>query len=101
MPYKNPSDRKKWERDRSLEFREAARAYKEKTPCKDCRNTFPHYVMEFDHVPERGLKVNTVSQMCNGNTSPQKLEAEIAKCDLVCANCHKVRTWHRKQQSGL
>jgi len=63
-------------------------------PCADCERSFPHYVMEFDHVPERGPKLFSV-----GNTSHwhnrERLVAEIAKCDVVCANCHRTRTWQR------
>lgn len=63
-------------------------------PCTDCKNTYPYYVMEFDHVPERGPKKFTISYGANLKKSFQE---ELAKCDLVCANCHAIRTWERKQ----
>jgi hypothetical protein len=48
--------------------------------------------MDFDHKP--GFeKVKNVSQ---ANTFAM-VESEMAKCDLVCANCHRIRTWNRKQ----
>lgn len=62
-------------------------------PCTDCGQRFPPYVMQFDHV--RGTKVKSVSALlldCN----KAKLLAEIDKCELVCANCHAVRTWARR-----
>ena len=59
-------------------------------PCADCRRRFPTCVMDFDHRdPSR--KEHTVSRMIIG-TSPQAILAEAAKCDIVCANCHRVRT---------
>lgn len=64
-------------------------------PCIDCRLSFPHYVMEFDHVG--GSKVNNVSNMLGG--SFEKLLLEIAKCEIVCSNCHKGRTWRRNHAS--
>jgi hypothetical protein len=69
-------------------------------PCTDCEGSFPYYVMEFDHVPERGPKLFTLSssQHSLGMNSP-RIIAEIKKCDLVCANCHKVRTWKRQQEN--
>src|SRR3990167_2081058 len=57
-------------------------------PCSDCERTYPPYVMDFDHV--RGKKVTKVARLRDAGT-PQLL-TEIAKCDLVCANCHRIRT---------
>lgn len=67
-------------------------------PCHDCGVTFPHYAMDFDHVPERGPKLFTIAS--NLGRSIEVLEAEIAKCDLVCANCHRSRTHHRGYAGG-
>ena len=66
-------------------------------PCIDCGGTFPTYCMDFDHVPERGEKLIEVSQMARRKSSWALIHAEIAKCDLVCANCHRVRTHDRRQ----
>ena len=57
-------------------------------PCMDCGGTFPPECMDFDHV--RGEKVCGVGLLVEDTTG--KLDAEIAKCDLVCANCHRIRT---------
>jgi hypothetical protein len=67
-------------------------------PCTDCKNTFPPICMDFDHV--RGTKykrpgMNTtggVASMCAQGLSLKNIKAEIAKCELVCANCHRIRT---------
>jgi hypothetical protein len=60
--------------------------------CVDCRNKkLPHYVLEFDHC--RGVKKFNLGSY--GRLSWSKIEAEVAKCDVVCANCHKIRTWKR------
>ncbi len=62
-------------------------------PCLDCGSAFPPEAMDFDHV--RDLKVRDISQM---SLAPWvKVEREIAKCDLVCANCHRLRTQARKE----
>lgn len=57
----------------------------------DCGGTFPPECMDFDHV--RGVKEFAVSKS-RFNTMKRVL-AEIAKCDLVCANCHRIRTSKR------
>lgn len=64
-------------------------------PCQDCGNRYPPEVMEYDHVPGRGEKLFALS-------NPPYLadvymaRREMAKCDLVCANCHRVRTTSRR-----
>lgn len=67
---------------------------KESTPCKDCDTFYPSYVMDFDHV--RGKKIREVSVMVKRFYSLAAIIEEIAKCDLVCANCHRKRTWSKK-----
>jgi hypothetical protein len=70
-------------------------------PCADCGGYFPPYVLDLDHV--RGEKVGNISRMVSGATQAA-VRAEIAKCDVVCANCHRERTfgqaesaWHRRR----
>lgn len=60
-------------------------------PCTDCGDTFRPEAMDFDHV--RGVKVANVSDMVGRPT--RELLEEIAKCELVCAVCHRVRTVDR------
>lgn len=62
-------------------------------PCTDCGKTFPWFVMDFDHV--RGTKAGNVSTLIY--FSNKRLVDEIGKCDLVCANCHKIRTHNRRE----
>jgi hypothetical protein len=64
-------------------------------PCTDCGDMFPVVCMEFDHVPERGPKSFTISTHFYWKAWDVVL-AEIAKCDLVCSNCHKIRTRDRR-----
>ena len=61
------------------------------SPCKDCNGRFPPCAMDFDHV--RGKKVRHIGAMVNA--SFLALVAELAKCDLVCSNCHRIRTQAR------
>jgi hypothetical protein len=59
-------------------------------PCADCGETYPYYVMDFDHV--RGTKVGEVSRLMQRRVSLDQLRKEIKKCDVVCSNCHRERT---------
>ena len=65
---------------------------KSQTPCADCGARYPSYVMDFDHR-DGTQKVDTI---CRGvrirGWGPKRLDAEIRKCEIVCANCHRERT---------
>lgn len=75
------------------ELGEIVRKAKE-APCKDCGVQYPYYVMHFDHVqPE--TKLFNIAQWGDLLPSKERLLEEIAKCELVCANCHAERTWQR------
>jgi hypothetical protein len=63
------------------------------SPCLECKSSFPPECMDFDHR-EGVSKVRTISQMI-GHPFDTIL-AEIAKCDLICANCHRIRTRLRR-----
>lgn len=58
-------------------------------PCVDCGRSFPSICMDFDHLDG---KLWGISQMRNKGMSLAAIDAEIAKCELVCANCHRIRT---------
>ncbi len=65
-------------------------------PCADCGICYPFYVMDFDHR-EGTEKSFHVSQM---KRWPLKtILLEIAKCDVVCANCHRIRSHNRRIQA--
>jgi lysyl-tRNA synthetase class I len=66
---------------------------KSKTPCMDCKINYPYYVMDFDHV--RGRKHKNVMELIS-TLSKKKIDEEIAKCEIVCSNCHRIRTHQRK-----
>src|ERR1700694_3332834 len=59
-------------------------------PCVDCNGRFPPFVMDFDHV--RGAKLGIISRMSTGRMSWAKTLAEIEKCEVLCSNCHRMRT---------
>lgn len=59
----------------------------------DCGKKYPPYVMDFDHR-DRRTKIAGINQMINLHSySKDKILIEINKCDLVCANCHRIRTY--------
>jgi len=61
-------------------------------PCTDCGRVFPPPVMQWDHRPG-SEKLGDLSNF-RGHTREEVL-SELAKCDLVCTNCHTIRTFAR------
>ena len=93
MPYANVEDRRAFDVRRRDRIREIKKKAKDK-PCADCGVKYPHYVMQFDHV--RGKKVITIGSATAKINSAKALHKEIAKCEVVCANCHAERTYVRQ-----
>src|ERR1051325_3676559 len=75
------------------ENREYVYDYLCKHPCADCGNTNPQ-LLTFDHI--RGVKRLNISDMVNKAWSIESIQAEIAKCDVVCFNCHMIREHNRR-----
>jgi hypothetical protein len=83
--YRRNLERKHMLRDRMREAKNI--------PCTDCGIQYPYYVMDFDHVDSDNKTIN-ISKIPNYG-SIDKLEKEIAKCEVVCSNCHRERTYQR------
>lgn len=98
---KHYSTHKEWyyERNRKLKARivEAVREAKS-GPCADCGVGFPYFVMDLDHRPGEEKMFN-LSAAGRSKTWKQ-VTAELAKCDAVCANCHRIRTWGRMETTA-
>lgn len=68
-------------------------------PCADCGEQYPYYVMDFDHRNGDDKDFNIGSKKYN--VSMARLAEEIEKCDVICANCHRVRTFMRDNGNPL
>jgi hypothetical protein len=88
--------------DRSLEAMRKAQTvienqkklytYLSKRSCIDCGFSDIR-VLEFDHI--RGHKSNDVSRLLTSGATWERILSEIAKCDVRCANCHRIKTNER------
>lgn len=70
--------------------------YKEGKPCTDCGQQYHHVAMHWDHLPG-SVKLDNVSRMVHVGMQESRILSEIAKCELVCANCHAMRTYNRSR----
>jgi hypothetical protein len=93
---RNRDERRAKAAAKKLERLAYLRSLKER-PCADCGQQFPHWIMDFDHT--RGEKKFCIGDGYFRLAPKEVVDAEIAKCDVVCANCHKDRTW-RRQNDG-
>lgn len=80
-------------RKRAADTIEFIRSVKD-VPCADCGKRYPYYVMDFDHRGD-DVKLGDIGESWV-RWGRAKLIAEIAKCDVVCANCHRERTHQRR-----
>jgi len=83
--------------------------YKEEKGCADCELSFPFYVLDFDHRDpkiksdwfRRKKKtkgyVSSMKYFCL-NHGYNTMITELAKCDVVCSNCHRKRTYERSRE---
>lgn len=90
MPFKSVEERRQYQNKYYHDRWQWYRDLKENNPCSDCGQFYPYYVMQYDHREGKKLVVSDLRTY-----SRERAEAEIAKCDLVCANCHAVRTQRR------
>jgi hypothetical protein len=66
-------------------------------PCLDCGIKFHPCAMEFDHINKD--KSFDVGAMFRSGLKLETIMLEVAKCELVCANCHRIREWNRRCKS--
>jgi len=81
--------RRKHQREYARRNRQLFKAFLVGKTCVDCGNANP-VVLEFDHV--RGRKQYEVSIMISAGFAWRRVLAEIAKCEIRCANCHRIKT---------
>lgn len=58
-------------------------------PCVDCGETDP-IILEFDHIRDKEFSIGEANSM---GISLKRVIAEVAKCEVRCANCHRKKTY--------
>lgn len=76
-------------RSRAADVRYKVWEYLKDHPCVDCEVEDP-VILEFDHVS--GCKHKTVSEMIKKAYAWKTVKKEIEKCEVRCANCHRLKT---------
>jgi hypothetical protein len=90
----------RWAESKQAWFRrriEWLREMKTDKACTDCGGIFPPEAMQWDHLPGTTKRGNISTSM--RNLRPKLIFEELAKCELVCANCHAIRTYRRLRET--
>lgn len=97
--HKNPERARRWAKTSTAKNharnRDRVNAIKVSVGCVDCGFNEFSEALDFDHLPGEeklfgiGSSLNTASW--------KRIEAEIAKCEVVCSNCHRKRTAERRE----
>lgn len=87
---------KAYQGERRRQFNEWMREYKLGRGCTDCGYNADSRALDFDHAP--GSKAFSISRAANRRW--EAVVAEMDKCEVVCANCHRIRTWTRHAALG-
>jgi hypothetical protein len=81
-------------RDRSLAKRALLLKLRDRC-CADCGAKPLPQVMQFDHRDAGAKRFSVTSSWCR---SEARIHEEAAKCDIVCRNCHRERSFQRRQR---
>lgn len=86
---------KEYIKRKRIENRDYVTKIKASSPCTDCKKFFHPTAMDFDHVI--GKKDYHLATLVNNSASTERIDREIAKCEIVCAICHRIRTYIRRK----
>jgi DNA-binding CsgD family transcriptional regulator len=78
-------------------IKEYIQQLKSSTPCADCNKSYPYWIMEFDHLPLEEKRFG-INKWHESTSDFEEVRNEIKKCEVVCSNCHRDRTY--KRQNG-
>jgi hypothetical protein len=79
------------DRIRHKKVQDFIREYKVSLGCKDCGYKQHHVALEFDHIGKKEINVCLAKSI-------KQAKKEIEKCEVVCSNCHSIRTFNRLQE---
>ena len=84
-----------WNAKNTAAIRETVERLKD-VPCPDCGQRFPAECMDFDHLKDKFFEISAAASG-GRRLSIQRVMEEIKKCEVVCSNCHRVRTMARRR----
>ena len=96
--HKNNKDRvSALRKKRRLETSEFIRSLKHNKECLDCHEIFPYWCLDFDHKDGIPKSINISLIAGKKHWCEERILEEVNKCELRCANCHRIKTVNDKQ----
>lgn len=107
MPHKDPETAKAWRRqwwknspairdkqnvrsrDMRAKINAMLREHKLAVGCADCGFNAHHAALEFHHLGNKELNLSFAKSL-------GQAQREMAKCEVLCSNCHRIRHWNEK-----
>lgn len=86
---------KNWERRKKAH--KYVREYKQRAKCADCGES-RWQCLSFDHLKDKTCNISGIEKRF---LSLKRIQQEINKCEVVCHNCHSIRTYNRTNQWGI
>lgn len=91
MPYKSVEARRKNHKKIRVRNRNFLVGYLKTNPCVDCGENDIR-VLEFNHLDPNDKFKDVCKMVSSQHYSLEKIQTEISKCEVLCANCHRKKT---------
>jgi len=120
MPFKDPDKRREYQRNyhkkwyqsnadkrraqvrlRRKQVREKLQMIKAQGQCVECglSGDIATWALDYHHINHKD-KLASISFLVGNGYSWKKIEKEIAKCELICSNCHRIRHY-KEHKAGI
>ena len=84
------------DRKRTQKRQNILRRYKERYGCSECRYKDHAAAIDFNHLDPSTKSFNLSDGNKLRKVSWQKVKEEARKCNLLCANCHRIHTYNER-----
>lgn len=92
----NPDSYNIYNKNRKITCAEWYKSYKQTLSCKYC-GICDWRVLQFHHRDPEEKEFAVSARASAGTTSISRIQKEIEKCDVLCANCHCIVTWKQRE----
>jgi len=96
---KNRANKLKTTNNTRAFLKKFARRYKGICGCKLCGNK-DFRVLDYDHINHKD-KLYNISSLWKWSFSIEILKTEIRKCQVLCANCHRIKTYEEQEYNSI
>lgn len=97
MAFNRKEHKRAWDKKRSDYHRKLIGRWKRRKGCSTCGYKEHHVALQLDHIdPSTKAKWRKQRQALNYKWSKERIKQELSKCQVLCANCHAIRTFEEE-----